>query len=449
MSSTEAQRPAHAEPASGEVASEPSSNGEDTQLQSLLDSVDRTAAAAEASLEEARAIAAEDLAEKVEAGAQAAATPDLASQLDSLLENVEPAKTPEAPAPTPTEPAARPTTEPTGTPDLAGQLDALLDQSEGTSPTRPTSETASDPAAADDAGAAAVDTPAADAVDQAPASTDDIAAALDALDGGGAAPSKSEPDAEHMTDDDAASPRVKTDASAIAPASTPAVATTAPASGTTVPANATPPAPAEMTRVEADPSVTPPGPAPLLKVPPEESAAATAAARPSFTRRVGTALMKPVEKFHAGANAAEAVTLRALSPLGRPMATASRGVRLAVGGFALYSAAMGIGAAYYAVFVRPTTFYQTRATPFSLKEGALPALAHGGGEGHGAAATGDGGHGKTDKKEADAKSKSSSKQPPKKEAEKKSTAKKGADKKASDKKGSDKKGNDKKAQGGH
>jgi hypothetical protein len=443
MSSTEAQRPAHAEPAPGEVASEPLSNGEDTQLQSLLDSVDRTAAAAEASLEEARAIAAQDLAEKVEAGTQTAATPDLASQLDSLLENVEPAKTPEAPAPTPTEPASRTTTEPTGTPDLAGQLDALLDQAGATSPTSQPSETASHPAAAEDAGAAAVETPAADPVDQTPASTDDIAAALDALDGGGAAPSKAEPDAEHMADDDA-SPRVKTDTSAVAPASTPAVATPAPASGTTVPPNATPPAPAEMTRVEADPSVTPPGPAPMLKVLPEESAAAKAAARPSFTRRVGTALMKPVEKFHAGANAAEAVTLRALSPLGRPMATASRGVRLAVGGFALYSAALGLGAAYYAVFVRPTTFYQTRATPFSLKEGALPALPHGDAEGHGA----DGGNGKTDKKEAaghgddkaDAKSKSPSKQPPKKkEAEKKSTAKKGADKK----------GSDKKAQGGH
>jgi hypothetical protein len=199
-----------------------------------------------------------------------------------------------------------------------------------------------------------------------------------------------------------------------------------------------------MTKVDADPSVTPPGPAAMLRVPPEDLAAATPVARPSFTRRVGTALMKPVEKFHAGANAAEAVTLRALSPLGRPMATASRGVRLAVGGFALYSAALGLGAAYYAVFVRPTTFYQTRATPFSLKEGALPSLPHGEAEGHGT----DAAHGKTDKKEAaghgddkaDAKSKSSSKQPPKKkEAEKKSTAKKGADKK----------GSDKKAQGGH
>ena len=183
----------------------------------------------------------------------------------------------------------------------------------------------------------------------------------------------------------------------------------------------------------------------MLKVPSEEPAAATTVAGPSFTRRVGTALMKPVEKFHAGANAVEAVTLKALSPLGRPMATASRGVRLAVGGFALYSAALGVGAAYYAVFVRPTTFYQTRATPFSLKEGALPAPPHGDAGGHGAAAS-DGGHGKTDKKEAagdakgDAKSKSSSKQPPKKkEADKKSTAKKGADKK----------GSDKKAQGGH
>lgn len=443
MSSTEAQRPAHATPAPADVAAEASSSGEDTQLQSLLDSVDRTAAAAEASLEEARAIAAEELTERVEAGRQAAAAaaPDLASQLDSLLDKVEPAQTAESPAPTATEPDA--TNEPAGSQDLAQQLDSLLDQAEATSPT----PQAADATAAPQANDASGETPAAEPTDATPASTDDIAAALDALDGGGTPPVKAEPDAEHMTDEVAAAASSGDAAASAAVATTPESEAPASAPGTMVPPNATPPAPAAMTKVEADPNVTPPGPAPMLKVPSEEPATVTPVAGPSFTRRVGTALMKPVEKFHAGANAVEAVTLKALSPLGRPMATASRGVRLAVGGFALYSAALGVGAAYYAVFVRPTTFYQTRATPFSLKEGALPASPHGDAGGHGAAAS-DGGHGKADKKEdaghgdgkADAKSKSSSKQPPKKkEADKKSTAKKGADKK----------GSDKKAQGGH
>ncbi|MEY3231438.1 MAG: hypothetical protein RL689_1527 [Planctomycetota bacterium] len=442
MSSTEAQRPARAESASAEAAAEAASHGEDSQFQSLLDSVDRTAAAAEASLEEARAIAAEDLAEKVQAGTQTAAAPDLASQLDSLLENVDPAKASDPPAPTATDPAAAATTEPADTQDLAGQLDALLEQAEGTNPAEQPAEAKADDATADQA-AAAVETPATKTADETPAGTDDIAAALDALDGGGATPSKAEPDAEHMTEEAAATSArdaTATKAAAASPEPTRAAAAPAPATGAMVAPNATPTSPAEMTKVDADPSVMPPGPAAMLRVPSEELAAATPVAGPSFTRRVGTALMKPVEKFHAGANAAEAVTLRALSPLGRPMATASRGVRLAVGGFALYSAALGLGAAYYAVFVRPTTFYQTRATPFSLKEGALPSLPHGEAEGHGT----DAAHGKTDKKEAaghgDDKSKSSSKQPPKKkEAEKKSTAKKGADKK----------GSDKKTQGGH
>ena len=437
MSSTEAQRPARAESASTEAAAEASLHGEDTQFQSLLDSVDRTAAAAEASLEEARAIAAEDLAEKVEAGTHAAAAPDLASQLDSLLDNVEPAKSEDAS--TPTDPVADGTADPAGTQDLAGQLDSLLDQGDGT----PAAEQSAETKVAPDA-AATGETPATEPVDETPASTDDIAAALDALDGGGTPPAKAEPDPEHMTDEGGPATPTGAVPSNAADAAVPQSDAPAPARGTTVPPNAAPTAPAAMTRVEADPNVTPPGPAPMLRVPPEEASAALPAAGPSLTRRVGVALMKPIEKFHAGANAMEAVTLRALSPLGRPMATASRGVRLAVGGFALYSAALGVGAAYYAVFVRPTTFYQTRATPFSLKEGALPALPHGEAQGHGAG----GAHGKTDKKEAaghgddkaDAKSKSSSKQPPKKkEAEKKSTAKKGADKK----------GSDKKAQGGH
>lgn len=437
MSSTEAQRPDNATAAHPHEAVASGETAVDSRLESLLESVDRNAAAAKASLEEASAIAAENLAEKVAAGKAAAATPDLASQLDSLLENVDPAKDSDAPAPdeagtdAATAQADHPAT------DLAGQLDALLDQGESAAATDASSEAASTVAASDSS--ATEQAPA----ETSPATTDEIAAALDALDGGAAEAAKAAPDAEHMTEEGSAAAHTA-DASPSDTSSEPLPTSEppAPAADVRVAPNATPTAPAELTRVEADPTIVPPGPAPMLRVPPES--AEPSPPKASLTRRVGTALMGPVQKFHAGANAVEATTLKVLSPLGRPMATAPRGVRLAIGGFALYSAALGVGAAYYAVFVRPTTFYQTRATPFSLKAGSLPAPtpaddAHGhakNGDGHDGAAKQDaGGHGA-----AKSDGKAASKQPPKKkEAEKKSTAKKG----------SDKKGSDKKAEGGH
>jgi hypothetical protein len=174
----------------------------------------------------------------------------------------------------------------------------------------------------------------------------------------------------------------------------------------------------------------------MRRVAADDAAASHGEAKPSLARRVGGTLMWPVTKIHAGANAAEAVTLRILAPVGRPMASASRGVRMVVAGFALYSAALGAGAAYYAIFVLPTTFYETRAAAFSLKDGSLPEPTHAAEGSHGTAKS-EAGHEKGEKKEADshggakADAKSKSKTPAKKKpADKKAASKKGAEKKA-------------------
>lgn len=122
------------------------------------------------------------------------------------------------------------------------------------------------------------------------------------------------------------------------------------------------------------------------------------------------------------ANKAEALVLRGLSPIGKPVVTAAPVERTLINSFAIYSVLLGLGATYYAVFVRPTKFNAPVIPPFSLSSGHLPHAEAAGG-GHGAAAESKGGehgaakddgHGGGDAKKA--KPKAKGKTPPKKKA---------------------------------